>query len=806
MYAQLNPALQTKGSIKGVLVDSSTRKPVEAALVNVYPENSTTPVTQLITDNKGIILATDLIPGNYKMTIVLFGYKPIQKDSIRISTAKLNTNLGNILFASTAQQLKGVTITKSKNLVDNQPDKLVYHADNDITNAGGMALDVLKKVPEVAVDNQGNVELQGNSEILVLIDGKSSPATNGNLADVLQAIPADQIDRIEVITSPSAKYDAQGMGGIINIILKKSAAGGISSIINLSGGTRINKGTGAITYRQSKWQLGTNFSGNYYIPSTAINSSYRTSTNNDTTGTLSQNGTSLVGRYNLMAALNFNWDMTPKDNISIHASRYTFEHISDVTNSTVYGITGENNTQNVTGISNTVITYPETNINVDYKHVFDSAGRELDITANYSYNKDEEYADINQSLESSTVPVNPDNYLLDEQDTNVGKETLAVFGADYTQPLGKNTMLEVGGKVTLYNIVSSYAYNVFDTLTHAYTYDPTRSNVFTYNQNVYAGYASLSFKLLKHCHLITGLRYEYTDNNFYLQNSNTYTQTYGNLLPSIIISRKFGNNTLKVSYTYRLERAEFDRLNPFVAVTDGNTVSLGNPNMVPENQYKVDLSYSIVTPSGASFSTTLFYRDQKQDILSYTDIYPEYIVGNDTLHNVSVTEPFNAVEKRTPGISVFGSATLFKNLDIHGNASLMYDYMIILIYPSPPVTDIKYNVNATIDYFFPHEIVAEVFGLFNSPRYTFQGMQPSYSEYSIGIRKQFNHKKGSIGIFSTDPFNKYHNYITNISGTTFTEQSTSSVPYRTFGISFSYQLGVAIKQKAELPPTEDMKD
>src|ERR1700730_11137796 len=206
------------------------------------------------------------------------GYALNKTDSIIVSTEKPIVSLGTITLSSSAQTLQNVTVTSSRPIIENKIDKMVYNVERDITSQGGVATDVLRKVPQVFVDVDGNVELQGSSSIRFLINGKPSTMFGNSVADALQSIPASQIQSIEVITSPGAKYDAQGTGGIINIILKKSNVRGINGNVNVSAGTRLENGSFNLNYRHNKFGMNAYLSGNAQLRSTTLNYLSRTST------------------------------------------------------------------------------------------------------------------------------------------------------------------------------------------------------------------------------------------------------------------------------------------------------------------------------------------------------------------------------------------------------------------------------------------------------------------------------------------------------------------------------------------------
>ena len=261
--------------ITGRIVDSNSRQPIQYATISVYGANAARPLGGMMTGSKGEFSIKAPRSGGFSLTIECIGYArqklgPFPADGRR-------TSLGDILLAKEAANLESVTVTAPRGLVENKLDKIVYNAEKDVTSLGGVATDILKKVPMVSVDVDGNVDIMGNTNILFLINGRPSSIFGNNLTDALQTIPASQIKSIEVITSPGAKYDAEGTGGIINIILKDNRINGINGNISLTGGSRLENSSFNFNVREGKFGLNSFFGGNAQLPSTTLNSSNRNS-------------------------------------------------------------------------------------------------------------------------------------------------------------------------------------------------------------------------------------------------------------------------------------------------------------------------------------------------------------------------------------------------------------------------------------------------------------------------------------------------------------------------------------------------
>jgi hypothetical protein len=250
------------GKISGTLTDSVSKQPLSYASVSLFRSGGKSPLNGVLTDEKGGFKIDGIHPGTYKIRISYVGYPDKFVDGIITTDSKPDRNMGAIMVAPSTKRLKEVQITGTAALVENKIDKIVYNAEKDLTAAGGNATDVLQKVPLVAVDINGNVSLRGDQNVRVLINGKPSGATSASLSDVLKTIPADQIKSIEVITSPSAKYDAEGSAGIINIITKQKNMTGISGSVSGGIGTRQNNGNFNLNYNKNRFSLSMNAAAN----------------------------------------------------------------------------------------------------------------------------------------------------------------------------------------------------------------------------------------------------------------------------------------------------------------------------------------------------------------------------------------------------------------------------------------------------------------------------------------------------------------------------------------------------------------
>lgn len=797
-YSMAQNAPKYKGRISGKVTDSLTKAPVDYATVSVYKEGNTNPLNGISTDEKGNFVVGNLPPGNYRVTFDFMGYKRKTLARVSITDAAPSVALGNMLLASSVNQLKTVSIVGKAPVMENKIDKLVYNAANDLTSQGGVALDVLKKVPMVTVDIDGNVELQGNASIRFLINGKPSSIFGASLSDALQAIPASQIKSIEVITSPGAKYDAAGTGGIINIILKDSKIEGFNGSVNASAGTRLENGSLNLSVRKNNIGLNGYFNGNEQLNTTTLSSSHRTSYNNtrDTISNLQQDGSGALKRSGYQGGLSFNWSISKKDELTASVG---FNHFGN-NNS---GLTAQD--QINTGLTNNVISNVmslrnsssdfhnnSTDFSVDYKKSFKKEGQELDIQYNTGVGRNNSNVFQEQNYQLAKYPSTG------SMSVNPGRQLQTNISVDYAQPINDNVKLEVGAKTVIETLTSN---TVTDTLlaNGSYVLNPNQSYGFTYHQHIYAGYASLSAALFnKFLEAKAGLRYERTDNT--IDYAGAQIPGYNTFAPSFVLLHKLDQTqSIKASYSFRIERPGYGDLNPFYNVSDPHNISTGNPELRPEIGHNYELGYNKSFDKGGNIYVGAVYRYNTDDLQSYTTFYPVLTVNGVSYSNVSLSYRYNIGSQTSIGANIFGSMPVTDKLNLRTNIQLGDRSN------SNPgnatVNSFAYRVNLNATYEFSNNLVAEIFGNYNSSQKTIQGTRPAFGFYNMAVRRQFWNKKASIGLTAANPFNQYVNQRSTTSGTNFDQYSLRQVPFRSFGISLSYKFG-----KLEFKKDKDKDD
>jgi outer membrane receptor protein involved in Fe transport len=790
--------------IKGKLIDSVSRQPVEYATISIFPAGSKKPVNGTVSDNKGNFVIDNVPAGSYKLVAEFIGYKAHTLYNITVDKNHPVAVVNNIILQSKATTLQNITISGKPNIIENKIDKLVFNADQDVTSQVGVATDILKKVPMVSVDVDGNVELAGSSSIRFLINGKPSAAFGSDIADVLQSIPASQIKSIEVITSPGAKYDAQGLGGIINIILKENNSQGINGNLSLTGGTRTENGSFNFNARKGSFGVNAYVSGDARLKTRSLSTSERVT--NDTAANdkvlLNQASSSDDKRSGYQTGLGFDWDINKYNGISGSVGYQNFGHIST---------TVTNQGQQTKSTNGTLLSDIENSINSDhnfhfhnvdaslnYKKTFKTDGQELDLAVNTSLgtrnilNHNYQYLLPQDSLFYSTKGKNP------------GTEKETEIRADYRQPLKKNILLGVGSKMSFYDITSNSQVLKLNSSGY-YITDNYLSDNLAYHQKVYAFYSELTFPVFKLLDAKIGERYERTEINSYYSNAQQQQQApgYNTFVPSIFFSKKTSENSqIKLSYTKRIERPDYRDLNPFINTSDPKNLSTGNIHLSPEIGKRYELGYNIDIDKVGSFMVNLFYRVNNHDIQDYIVYYPSYQVGDTTYKDVAVSTRQNIGRENNYGLNLFASAKFFSKLDLRMNAFFYKRHTINTIDRGYNYNSFNYRVNLNADYQFSKTLVAEFFGNFRSARHEAQGTFPSFTSYSLAIRKQFWNKKGSLALTASNPFHKDIVQKTKLFGPQFIINQTRTIPFRSIGLNFTWKFG-KLEFKKDKEPIND---
>ena len=430
--------------------------------------------------------------------------------------------------------------------------------------------------------------------------------------------------------------------------------------------------------------------------------------------------------------------------------------------------------------------------NLSYRKTFQKEGKEL--TADYvvSYGSPKSNYLQTQSLVGALSPYDGIS------GNNPGTDTGHNLSVDYVQPFNDNVTLEMGTKAIFQHITNNTDVNVLDAFSEQYGSDPLQSYHLKYDMGVYAAYLSSSLKLFNNwLDVRAGARYEYTKVKIDYQN--THIPSYSLLVPSFILSHKFeSGETIKLAYTRKVERPEYAELNPFMNISDPHNITTGNPLLKPEIGDNMELGYNKNFENGANLSLTLTERINSQDLKQITTFYPVYTVNGTDYTNVSVTSRQNIGKEYNSGGILSGSVPIFTNkLNLRGNMMLFHRYILSYYFGNIDM-GFRYRLNMTVNYVFPKDFIVEMFGNYNSSAKNIQGKNPQSITYSIAARKQFWNKKASIGITTTNPFNKYIKQVITVETDDYSSYSLRQLPLRSFGVSFSYKFGKDFKKVKDI--------
>lgn len=779
-----------KGRISGVLTDSITNENVGFAAIALRKPGKNDVVDGTLSEDDGSFSFQNVVNGKYELLISFLGY---EEKIVEVETTLRNPDkdLGKIYIKPSTVLLEAIEVAGDRSIFENKVDRIVFNAENDASIAGGDATDVLRKVPLLSVDLNGNVSLRGSESVRILINGKPSGMFSSNVADALKMFPADQIKKVEVITSPSAKYDGEGSAGLINIITKKQNIEGIAGSVNASVGIRQNSLFTNLNAGRGRFGLSSGASVFYSNPVVGTIDFIRENFGSGEPTLYQQNGkqrtSRLGGNGNFSAFYDFNAFHSINSSINFRGFGFNIDgditgFLSDPNASIRDDFTRKNVGENFNG---------GFDWNTDYTIKFENQP-DRELSFGFQLSKQKSNQDFNVA-ESHTLFefINRDARIF-----NDGDNTESTLQVDYTHPFSKVTKLETGAKAVLRNIDSDFRNEIFNSATNSYTIVPEFSDFFNYKQDVYAGYVSLN-TMIKKFSLISGLRYETTkiSGNFKSGDIDPFSFAYYNLLPSFTISRNLKNfRSIKLSYIQRIQRPGLNFINPFNNNQDFLNRTIGNPELKPEVAHQVELGYNFNFSGFTIFSAVYFRRtvDIVEQIAKVTD---QAITVN-TFDNVGTNNSL--------GTNLFVTRSIGKLTVRTGGNVFSYNAKGVVLSNELTRKSIEYNIFFNGDYSIKGTWKADFFGFFRSPRRNLQGDTPAFSIWGFGVRKDF--KNSSLGVNFIEPFVRAKLFKTDIRGENFRQLNAFEIPFRSIGVNFRYKFGsVDFKERKSRVKNTDIK-
>lgn len=767
-------AQTNKIDITGTIVESESLLPVGYATIIVADKTTDKTISGTVTDENGQFSFSASTIENAKIKISFIGFETKEIENFTVNNQQVN--LGEVKILQDVNQLEAVVVEGEKSQTVFQLDKRVFNVGSDLSSTGASALEILNNVPSVNVNIEGQISLRGSTGVQMLINGKPSVLASEE-GGALGSITADMIEKIEVITNPSAKYDAEGTSGIINIVLKKSEKQGLNGSVTLNTGVPNNHSIGlSLNRRTEKFNL---FSQIGYGKRTFPRENKSSNLNKIANTTLSSAGESDKNEqfFNLILGTDYHIN---KFNVLTLSGHYAFEDEKE-NSAQLYQLLNATSTVSDSWNRNerTTATNPKWEYELQYKKDFeDHKEHSLLFSAlGNSFGKDK------TSNFANTTILGSNENTQQQANTNFS-ENEYVFKLDYIHPFLEKYTIETGSQYLMTDVKNDYEIRDFEN--NAWAVNQQFTNVFEYNQNVLGVYGTFAYEGEK-WGVKGGLRLENTDLNTTLVNTNqTNDQNYTNLFPSMHTSYKATENvSFQAGYSKRIYRPGLWSLNPFTSFRDNFNVYTGNPNLKPEYTDSYEIS-SIYDFSNGSLNFGVYHRA--------TDDIIERIVDFNETTSVSTSRPENIGTNNSTGFEInaeysptnqimFTSDTNINTFKRKGQfATQNFDF-----------NGNQWNTRLIGKFKLPADFTAEATGIYRSKVKTVQGQQAENTFMNFGLRKKM--MKGRLNaslsirdVFETRKYESFQNQ-TNFYRTS----NSQSGRFVTLGVSYGFGKGEAME-------------
>lgn len=757
--------------IKGVVIDSASQK--ATPFLTVYLKTKTDSVVKsTITNEEGIFLFQNVVPGEYILSVSGTGYQP------RIIPVHLKENtidLGIVSIVAGSAALREVVVSASKPIIKQETDRIVYDVQADPESKVLNVLDILRKVPLIAVDAQDNILFRGNTSYRILINGRPSGLVANNPSDVLRSMPAVTIQKIEVITTPPAKYDSEGLAGIINIITNRKMADGYNGSINAIYRRPVGGPGAGYTFTLKSRKIGINAFGGFGI----FNAPEQTdggvrTTKGNAPRTLVQNNINHLDRNNKYTGIELS---------------YSIDSLQLVT--AEFNINGS--IQQLNNIQNSILT--DHNSNILQQYILANTGnnkwggygmslnyqlgfrkiRERLLTFSYNFNRSHngQYRQLQTLLD---INYNNPNY----QQDNMGYFSEHNLQADYYHPLSKKVTLEAGIKRIMRDNSSNFRYSPMNQ-NGDYENDPARTSEFSNDQHITSFYNSWQYNA-SGWSIKPGFRIERTETDAIFQTgTEKVSQHYTNIIPSVSFNKKLGKwQNINLGYTQRVQRPNISNLNPFVDRSNPDFESAGNPELQPVLSNNIELSFNTFKKGFISIGVYFSFASNTIQQVSFYD--PATQITKTTFQNIGKDRLIGSNFSMNYPITPKWSFTMNGNLNF-----LWIDGVI----DGLPVsnTGIRGNLRAGTGYNFKNGIRLNSNLNFQSPYVSLQGTTSAVTNLSFSISKSFFKNNLSVAANINNPFTKFQHFKTNSSGTDFDQRNEYRFYFRMYTINIGYRLG-----------------
>ncbi len=756
-------------TVKGIAIDSVSKQPLGYVTVALQDAKTNMPVKSNLTKDDGSFELKAPAGKSYTLVLAFVGY---QSKILPITGANNAIDVGKIIMQASTSQLKDVVITAVKPLMTQEVDRISYNVAADPESKSVTALDMMRKVPLLTVDANDNIQLKGSGNYKILINGKESALLAKNPSDVLRSMPGTNIVKIEVITTPPAKYDAEGLAGIINIITTKNIDEGYNIGINTRYNTAWGPGVNLNgTVKQGKF----GFSGYAGAgrQNTTVTPYNGTETFFSDHSVLSQSGiNSYNGNYKY-ANGDFSYEI---DSLNLLTASVDYETDKNGQISNELTQTRLNNAITQQYYQNDLANshYQGFDASLNYQLGFKKSKDQL-LTLSYKYSYSPNIQITNNRF-SDTINYPQSNY---NQYNNAGtrEHTIQV---DYAQPLNKKFSIEAGAKAILRNDFSDFQSDTLNNTSNEFELDPTQSNNFTYHQNIYSLYNSYQLKLTKWT-AKAGLRLEETTVGADFSSVDTTLKTnYTNLIPSISIQRSLtSTSSINFGFTERIQRPDIYQLNPFVNRSNPQFITQGNPDLKPELNHVFELNYSSF--SKGSINLGLSYSFSNNSIQN---------VSNLTGDNVTYSTYENLGSNSSLGLNINTNYPITTKLSLSING-LINRVWLKGVYDGSLDKNTGYvgNMFTNISYKFDDGYRIGTNTGYFSGNVNLQGTTSYFIFNSYVFSKDLLKKNATISFVANNPWSKFWIGNSYTRTTDFYQENNNYNTYRTFAIRLSYKFG-----------------
>lgn len=733
--------MPAEGVIKGQIIDSYSDKPMEYANVVIFSHRDSSIVAGGVTLTDGTFNLTKIPYGRFYMVANFIGFNRLTLEDIRITPNNKIINLGQMKLDPAAESLEAIEVIAEREHIEFQIDKRVVNVSQDIMAQGGTAVTALENTPSVQVDIEGNVSLRGSSSFTVLIDGRPTVLQG---SDALQQIPASNIEQIEIITNPSARFDPDGVAGIINVILKQQKLEGVNGIVNLSVGTKDKFSTDfLLNYRTGKFNIfgGANFRDHN---SGGTRETNQETFRNDTTRFLISTGDRAMNRggYSIRAGADYYLSDQTTLSLSGELGESQFERSLTANQSDFTSPASYFDYLKTSSISNRNRDYYRMTLNAQHK--FDDLGQQIEalvylsLQNGSSFNDQDEYnTDVDWNI------IDPEPYRIRTTEPGDGSEIR--FKVDYVKPLSETSKFEVGYQGRMEKDNDDYVFTDWDSFSNEWTENPLYSNSMEFEDNIHSLYGMYSNTYKKFGYQI-GLRSEYNYRKITnIKSDQPAIVDRFDYFPSLHMSHTFDNkDQLQASYTRRIDRPRGWSLDPFIMYIDAFSRRQGNPYLEPELTDSYELAYQ-KRIWGSLFALEGYYRittdkitriqslqDDGTFLFTFDNINKDYSLGTELMIN---TTPVKWLE-----------------LSLTGN---LYQYRLEGTVTETDVDRESLNWNGRLNAIFrlPYDFRFQLNGRYNGPSVSAQGETKGFLMTSVALRKEFLNRQLTASVSVQDVFN-----------------------------------------------------